>query len=51
MPNGLVFEWHLNTVQPNHLTGQMDTSLFSYVLVWYLNGLSLTKDMAHKLTI
>ena len=43
MPNGLVFECHLNTGQPNHLnTGQMDNIIFSYVLVWYLNGRSST---------
>ena len=41
MPNGPVFECHLNTGQPNHFkTGQMDAFLFSYVLVRYLNGRS-----------
>ena len=34
---------------PDHLnTGQMDSTLFSYVLVRYLNGGSSTKDVAHK---
>ena len=43
MPNGLVFECHLNTGQPNHLnTAQMDAILFSYVLVWYSNDWSST---------
>ena len=43
MPNGLVFECHSDTVQPNHLnTRQIDAILFSYVLVWYLNGRSST---------
>ena len=32
MPNDMVFEYHLNTGQPNYLnTGQMDAILFSYV--------------------
>ena len=36
---GPVFECHLNTRQPDHLnTRQMDTILFSYELVWGLNG-------------
>ena len=49
MPNGLVFECHSNTRQPSHLnTGQI---LFSYVLVWYLNGWSSTLNKAHKPTI
>ena len=31
MPNGLVFEYHFNTRQPNPLnTGQMEAILFSY---------------------
>ena len=52
MPNGLVFERHLNAGQPNHFnTGQMDAILFSCVLVQYLNGLSSTKDKAYRLTI
>ena len=39
MPIGQVFECHLNTRQPNHLNfEQMDTILFSYKLVRYLNG-------------
>ena len=43
MPNGLVFECHLNTGQPNHLnTGQMDAILFSFVLVQYSNGPACT---------
>ena len=43
MPNGPVFECYLNTGQPDHLnTGQMDTILYSYVLVQYLNGQSST---------
>ena len=43
VPNGLVFECHLNYGQPNHLnSGQMDTILFFYVLVWYTNGWSST---------
>ena len=43
MPNGLVFECHLNTGQPTHLNlVQMDDILFSYVLVWYSNGWSGT---------
>ena len=47
MPNGLVFECHLNTVKPNHLNnGQMDAILFSYVLVQYSNGQSSTQDIA-----
>ena len=51
MPNGLVFEWHLKTGEPNHLnTLQMDAILFSYVLVWYLNGWSslITELLATK---
>ena len=41
IPNGLVFEWHLNTGQPNHLnTGQTDAILFSNVQVQYKNGRS-----------
>ena len=36
-------KFHLNARQPNQLnTGQIDAILFSYVLVWYLNGLSST---------
>ena len=47
IPNGLVFECHWNKGQPNHLnTKQMDAILFSYVLVWYLNGWSSTWDRA-----
>ena len=47
MPNGLVFECHLNTVKPNHLNnGQMDAILFSYVLVQYSNGQPSTQDIA-----
>ena len=43
MSNGLVFECHLNTGQPDHLNArQMDAILFSYVLVQYLNGRSST---------
>ena len=43
----LVFECHLYTRQPNHLnTRQMDTILFSYVQVRYLNGWSSTYDIA-----
>ena len=48
MVNGPVFKCHLNTGQPQHLNTryilQLDTTpltdaiLFSYVLVWYLNG-------------
>ena len=38
MPNGQVFNYHLNTRQPDHLnTRQMDAILFSYVLVLYSN--------------
>ena len=45
MPNGLVFECHLNTGRPNHLNArQMDAILFSYVLVWFSNDRSSTKD-------
>ena len=29
----------------------MDAILFSYVMVWYLNGQSSTKDIAHRPTI
>ena len=36
MPNGLVFECYLNT-------GYLNTILFSYLLVQYLNGQSSTK--------
>ena len=43
MPNGLVFECHLNTGQPNHLNiRQMDAILFPYPLVWYSNCQSST---------
>ena len=43
MPNGLVFECHLNTGQPDHLnTKQMDSILFSYVMVRNSNGQSST---------
>ena len=35
MPNGVIFECHLNT-------GQMDAILFSYVMAWYSNGQSST---------
>ena len=39
MPNGPVFECHLNTGQPDHLNAeQMDAILFSYELVQYSNG-------------
>ena len=41
MPNGLAFECHLNP-------GQMDAILFSYVLVWYLNGWSSAQDISLK---
>ena len=42
MPNVLVMECHLNTGQSNHLiTSQMNTILFSYVLVLYLSYLKL----------
>ena len=52
MPNGPVFECHLKTGQPNHFNnGQMDAILFSYVMVWYLNGQSSTKDIARRPTI
>ena len=44
MPNGLVFECHLNT-------GQMDPILYSYVLVRYSNGRSSTKDITYRPTI
>ena len=41
MPNGPVFECHLNTAHLDHLyTWQKDTILFSYVLVGYFNGQS-----------
>ena len=41
MPNGPIFKCQLNSGQPNHLnTGQMDTILFSYVMVQYSNGRS-----------
>ena len=50
-PNSPVFECHLNTGQPDHLsTKQMDTILFSYVLVWYSNGWSSTKTLTLDLT-
>ena len=45
IPNGPVFECHLNTQQqqPTHLnTRQMGDILFSFVLVQYLNGRSST---------
>ena len=49
---GCQMVWYLNTGQPNHLnTGQTDATLFSYELVWYLNGWSSTWRMAHKATI
>ena len=52
MTNGLVFKFHLNTGQPDHLNiGQMDAIWFSYGLVLYLNGWFSTQDIAHKLTI
>ena len=42
----LVFKCHMKTGQPIHLnTWQMDAILFSYVLVWYWNGWSSTKDI------
>ena len=41
MLNGEVFEYHLNTSQPDHLnTGQMGAMLFYFVLVWFSNGWS-----------
>ena len=41
----------MNTGQPNHLnTGQIDTIVFSYVLVRYSNGRSSTLDIAHRPT-
>ena len=48
MPIGLAFECHLNTRQPKHLnTRQMDAILLSYVLVWYSNGWSSTRNITH----
>ena len=44
MPDGSVFECHLNA-------GQMDTILFSYVLVQYLNDQAITYDITHRPTI
>ena len=42
-PNDLVFEGHFNARQPDHLnTRQIDAILFSYVLVCYSNGWSIT---------
>ena len=52
MPDGTVFDCHLNTGQPNHLkTRQMDPILFSYVLVQYSNGQSSSLYIAQKLNI
>ena len=51
MPNGPVFECHLNSKQPDHLnTRKIDNILFSYVLIRYLNGWSKTYDMVQKPT-
>ena len=34
----LVFKCHLNTGQPDHMnTRQLDATLFSHTLIWYLN--------------
>ena len=42
----------LESEQPDHFnTGPMSAILFSYVLVWYLNGWSSTWDKANWLTI
>ena len=39
MLNGPVFEFCLNNGQPDYLnTEQMDAILFSYAMVWYMNG-------------
>ena len=44
--DGCQMVWFLNTRQPNHLnTRHIDTILFSYVLVWYLNGWYGTLDI------
>ena len=44
MPNGPILECHLNT-------GHVNTILFSYILVQYLNGRSSTYHIADKPTI
>ena len=47
MPNGLVFKCHLNTGQPDHLNPRkLGAILFSYVMVRYSNGRSITQDIA-----